>query len=84
MQSIYLYIEIFIHIYVNMYMCNNTNTAFWSGAGKDENYASGSFACNPYARGNGKKVGRGNGGGKEREREKTMISIHHLLNNIPI
>ena len=65
-------------------MCNNTNTAFWSGAGKDENYASGSFACNPYTRGNRKKVGRGNGGGKGREREKTMISIHHLLNNIPI
>ena len=54
-----------------MYMCNNTNTAFWSGAGKDENYASGSFACNPYTRGNGKKVGRGNGGERgERERKQ--------------
>ena len=38
-------------------MCNNTNTAFWSGAEKDENYASGSFACNPYTLGNRKKVG---------------------------
>ena len=77
MQSIYIYIytEISIHIYVNMYMCNNTNTAFWSGAGKDENYASGSFACNPYTRGNRKKVGRGNGGGKgERERENNDIN----------
>ena len=58
-----------------MYMCNNTNTAFWSGAGKDENYASGSFACNPYTLGNRKKVRRGNGGGKgARERENNDIN----------